>query len=119
MKHLPTKFLVLDDDAGIVEFVTVGLQDRGFDVLSAQDGQAGLSLARMSKPDLIVLDLTMPRMHGYQVCQEVRSDKDIARTKIIITSGKNFPVDKKTAVTMGADMYIVKPFRIEQLADAI
>lgn len=76
-------------------------------------------MAKDVKPELIVLDLAMPRMHGYEVCEAVRKDKEISATKIIVTSGKTYPVDIKTAMDMGADKYMTKPYGIAQLIQQI
>jgi DNA-binding response OmpR family regulator len=82
-----------------------------FEVSSAADGAEGLELARKLHPDLIVLDLLMPRMHGFEVCRRVRADADLKGTKILISSSKSYQHDVSTAVDeTGADDYIVKPF---------
>jgi two-component system alkaline phosphatase synthesis response regulator PhoP len=91
----------------------------GFEVLSAYDGEKGLAAAQASRPDLIVLDLQMPRMHGYEVCQAVRADKEISKTKIVITTGKGYLVDMKTAMDLGADRFVLKPYGIKQLVGLI
>src|SRR5438309_170218 len=87
---IPKKILIVDDDHEIRAFMTLGLESAGFEVLCAVDGDEGLFVAKRDKPDLIVLDLTMPRMHGYAVCEAVRADKELAKTKIVVTSGKNY-----------------------------
>lgn len=116
---MPRRILIVDDDEHIVGFLTLSLKRQGYDVLSAKDGEEGLAAARVNKPDLIILDLAMPRMNGYQVCQAIRADKEIAGTKIVITSGKNYPVDLKAANVVGADRYLVKPFIFPELLKTI
>ncbi|MBI3550673.1 MAG: response regulator [Elusimicrobia bacterium] len=113
------RILVVDDDIDILSFITTGLKLSGYEVYSAEDGLAGLTMAKDVKPELIVLDLAMPRMHGYEVCEAVRKDKEISATKIIVTSGKTYPVDIKTAMDMGADKYMTKPYGIAQLIQQI
>ena len=112
---MPKKILVVDDDEHVVGFLNVGLSQAGYNVITAKDGEEGLASARQNRPDLILLDLAMPRMNGYQVCQAVRSDKDLSGTKIVVTSGKNYPVDIKAAKQVGADHYLVKPFVLPEL----
>lgn len=113
------RVLVVDDDEEIVGFVEMGLTEAGYEVLTANNGQRGLDLARSARPDLVLLDLSMPVMHGYQVCQALRSDRSFDSMKIVITSGKSYPVDIRTAKDAGADHYMVKPFDLNQLLDMV
>ena len=110
---------MVDDDEEIVGFVTMGLESAGYEVLSALDGEEGLYLARTSRPDLILLDLAMPRMHGFEVCEAIRSDRDLSGTKIVVTSGKNYAADMKRAKALGADLYVVKPYGCQQILDVV
>lgn len=106
------KVVVVDDDDGMRELMTMLLQDR-YEVTGAPDGQAGLDEIRRRVPDLVVLDLLMPRMHGFEVCQRVRADPDLRGIKILISSSKAYQHDVRTAVDdTGADGYIVKPFEV-------
>src|SRR5437870_1062900 len=95
--------------------------DAGYQILQAADGQEAVRLARSEKPDLVLLDLYMPKMHGYEVCKEIRGDPDreVAGIKIIIISVKNYPVDIKTAKEVGADQYIVKPHSVKELMKVV
>lgn len=115
------KILVADDDEKIRSFVNELLIHMGYTVLIAGDGLEALRIIRAEKPHLIVLDLTMPRMHGYEVCKAIRSDAapEISGIKIIVVSGKNYPVDLKMAKEVGADIYLVKPFGLQELRDAV
>jgi DNA-binding response OmpR family regulator len=106
------RVLVVDDDDGMRDLM-VALLSQKYDVASAPDGFEGLEMARALRPDLVVLDLLMPRMHGFEVCQRIREDADLKNTKVLISSSKSYPHDVKTAVEeTGADGYIVKPFAI-------
>jgi DNA-binding response OmpR family regulator len=106
------RVLVVDDDDGMRDLMVTILSQK-YDVSSAADGQEGLELVRSLRPDLVVLDLLMPRMHGFEVCQRIREDAELKNTKILISSSKSYPNDVKTAVEeTGADGYIVKPFPI-------
>ena len=115
----PQRILVVDDDPDILDFAAMGLRMCGYDVLTAPDGEEGVKVAKEQKPDLIVLDLSMPRMHGYQVCKAVREDPTIAATKIVITSGKSYAVDIRTAMEAGANEYLVKPYDMTMLLGAV
>ncbi|MBI4348856.1 MAG: response regulator [Elusimicrobia bacterium] len=113
------KVLVVDDDEEIVSFAEMVLRDAGYEVYTAYNGQAGLELARSARPDLVLLDLAMPIMHGYEVCQAIRADASMNNIKIVVTSGKSYPVDIKNAKEAGADHYMVKPYGVQQLADMV
>ncbi len=113
------KVLVVDDDEEIVGFVEMSLKDAGYDVYTACDGKKGLEMARSTRPDLILLDLAMPVMHGYEVCTALRADASFNSTKIVVTSGKSYPVDIKNAKDAGADHYMVKPYGLHQLLDMV
>ncbi|NNN05213.1 MAG: response regulator [Elusimicrobia bacterium] len=106
------KVAVVDDDEDMRHMMAHVLREH-FEVETAEDGEAGLALARRWKPDLVVLDLLMPKMHGFEVCRNIRGDGALKTTKVLISSSKSYTHDVKTAVEeSGADGYIVKPFRI-------
>lgn len=110
--------LVVDDDKEIVDFISHCLGDR-YQVHTAYDGLKGLRQARELKPDLLILDLMMPDMHGFEVCQTLRADEGLNAMKIMISSGKSYAVDRKAAQTIGADHYLVKPYTAEELLKAV
>jgi DNA-binding response OmpR family regulator len=106
------RVLVVDDDDDMRSLMIMILSDR-YEVSAARDGAEGLEMARLQRPDLIVLDLLMPRMHGFEVCRRVRADKGLKGVKVLISSSKSYQHDVNTAVgETGADGYIVKPFEI-------
>ncbi|MFI5346102.1 MAG: response regulator transcription factor [Elusimicrobiota bacterium] len=108
------RVLVVDDDDDMRALMALILSGER-EVSSAADGAAGLELARKIRPDLIVLDLLMPRMHGFEVCRRIREDADLKGTKILISSSKSYQHDVTTSVEeTGADDYIVKPFEVEE-----
>ncbi len=110
------KVLVVDDDEMIVEFLTACLKKEGYEVEQAFGGEQGYKKAVEHKPALMVLDLMMPDMHGFDVCQAVRKDRSLDDMKILISSAKGYEVDKKAAKRLGADGYINKPFPSEEFA---
>ena len=107
------RVLVVDDDAKTVELVKVYLVRDGYRVLTAYDGNEALKLARESHPDLIVLDLMLPGMDGWQVCRTLRSESDVP---IIMLTARTTEEDKLKGLDLGADDYMTKPFSPKELA---
>jgi DNA-binding response OmpR family regulator len=108
--------VVVDDDDAMRELIRQILSDT-YAVETARDGVEGLALVKRTRPDLVVLDLLMPHMHGFEVCQRIRSDSDagVKATKILISSSKSYGHDVRTAVQeTGADDYIIKPFDLTE-----
>jgi len=106
------KILVIDDEPKIVEISRDYLKAAGFDVLEAQDGPSGLAAARSMHPDVIVLDLMLPGMDGYDVCRELRRESDVP---IIMLTARVEESDKLIGLELGADDYITKPFSPREL----
>jgi DNA-binding response OmpR family regulator len=107
--------LVVDDDQTLVEFLVTVLKAAGYAVEAAFGGSQGLTKARESTPDLVILDLMMPDMHGFDVCEKIRGDDKLAEAKIMISSAKAYDVDKRAAERLGADAYVPKPFTADVL----
>jgi len=105
------KVLVVDDEPGIVDFIRLGLQYEGYEVQSAPDGRAAMIAISDFKPDLVILDIAMPRMDGYEVCRAVQG----ADMGILILSAKDGLEDRLKGLEVGADDYLVKPFHFEEL----
>jgi len=108
----PTRVLVVDDERSIVDFIRLGLQYEGFEVASAPDGQAALRLISEFKPQIVVLDIMMPKLDGLAVAQAVRGNKDVG---VIILSAKDEVQDRIKGLDVGADDYLVKPFDFGEL----
>ena len=102
--------LVADDDRDIVRFVEVNLKLEGFRVATAHDGDDALAKALSLAPDLVLLDVMMPRMDGYEVCSRLRADPRSAHIPVIMLTAKSLSADKVLGLTAGADDYIIKPF---------
>ena len=113
------RILVIDDDADLRRLARMRLELAGYEVLEATDGEAGLKLLRAERVPVILLDLMMPKVHGYAVCQEIRNDPDLKDTYIITASAKRYPVDIKKAMEMGANAYLVKPYEMEELLEKV
>ena len=104
--------LVADDEANIRELVTLYLEKEGFSVITASDGRAAVNSAREFQPDLIVLDLMMPELSGYEVCRELRRDSDVP---ILMLTARGDDVDRIVGLELGADDYLGKPFHPREL----
>lgn len=110
-----TKILLIEDDIQIQELVRVTLEKEGYTVIPALDGEQGLELARRVKPDLILLDLTLPVIDGYDVCKRLRDQTDTAAVPIIMLSDRDDVADKVIGLELGADDYMTKPFSHREL----
>jgi two-component system, OmpR family, alkaline phosphatase synthesis response regulator PhoP len=107
------RVLVVEDDLSILTGVSMNLRYEGYEVLQAQDGARGLEMAVTDGPDLIVLDIMMPRLNGYEVLRELRSRG--VRTPVLVLSAKGMERDKVLGLDLGADDYVVKPFGVAEL----
>ena len=113
---LKTKILLVDDDPNIRQLVNLYLVREGFEVSMADRGDTALQAFREAQPDLILLDLMLPGMDGWQVCREVRKTSDVP---IIMLTAKDETFDKVLGLELGADDYIVKPFDMKELVARI
>ena len=105
--------LIVEDEKNIVDIVRFNLQREGYDTLEAYDGAAGLALAREKHPDLVLLDVMMPKMMGFDVCRVLRDEGD--NVPIIILTAREEEEDKILGLEIGADDYITKPFSMREL----
>jgi len=113
------KILVVDDEVELVEMVKIRLEANGYDVISAYDGQDALNKAKTDKPDLIILDLMLPKIDGYKVCRMLKFDEKYKSIPIILFTAKAQESDRKMGEDVGADSYIVKPFDPQTLLSKI
>lgn len=104
--------LIVDDEASILRFVGAGLRAEGYDVTEAVDGEEALWAVEESSPDLVILDIMMPKVDGFEVCRRVR---EWSHVPIIMLSAMADPMDKVKSLNLGADDYLVKPFGINEL----
>ena len=107
------RVLIVEDEKNIVDIIRFNLDREGYDVLEAYDGEAGLALARAEKPDLILLDVMMPKMMGFDVCKALRDEGD--NVPVIILTAREEEEDKILGLEIGADDYITKPFSMREL----
>jgi len=112
---LKERILVIDDDASILKLVSDVLTEEGFSVITASCGEEGIKKVHRSKPNLIILDLRLPDMNGFQICQTLKKDKNVSDIPIIMLTVKSTKSSTVAGLEMGADDYIVKPFNQEEL----
>jgi two-component system alkaline phosphatase synthesis response regulator PhoP len=113
------RILVVDDEIYIVHILDFSLGMEGYEVVTALDGEEGLQKAIEFKPDLIVLDIMMPKMDGYETCKALKADERTKNIPVILLSAKGRNVDMQTGYDVGADEYITKPFSPRKLVDRI
>ena len=113
------RILVVDDEIYIVHILEFSLTMEGYGVLTASDGQEALRLIESERPDLVVLDIMMPRLDGYEVCRRLRQDEQFKELPVILLSAKGRPVDREAGLKAGADDYITKPFSPRKLLEKI
>ena len=111
-----TKILVIDDEMNICEIVRTYFEKEGYEVKTANDGVEGVSYFKMYEPDLVLLDIMMPKKDGWQVCREIR---EISSKPIIMITAKDDVFDKVLGLELGADDFVVKPFDMKELSARI
>lgn len=116
---MPKKILVVDDEADLVSIVKMRLEANNYLVIAAFDGQEGLEKARKEKPDLVILDLMLPKMDGYKVCGLLKADTRYNKIPIIMFTARAEESDEKLGFEVGANAYITKPFEAEILLEKI
>ena len=109
------KVLICDDEPYILESVSYVARSEGYDVLTAEDGEEGLRVAREEHPDLVFLDLMMPTMNGFQVCQALKQDPATSRIHVVILTARGQELDRIKGKEVGADEYLTKPFSPRKL----
>ncbi|MDR2650499.1 MAG: response regulator transcription factor [Clostridiales bacterium] len=108
-----SKILVVDDEKSIVDIISYNLKKEGYEVITAYDGQQGLKIAMAEAPDLILLDIMMPKLDGFEVCRRIRDKK--LQTPVIMLTARAEEVDKVLGFELGADDYVTKPFGVREL----
>jgi len=106
------KILLVDDEPNILEFLELGLQNEGFEVRKAQDGMTAVNLIKDFQPHVVILDVMMPGMDGFEVCQLIKKTDNVA---VIMLTARDEVDDRVKGLTLGADDYMVKPFSFEEL----
>ena len=109
------KVLIADDEQNIVISLDFLLRREGFEVLVAADGEEALAKIRSDRPDLVLLDVMMPKMNGFDVCQALRADPELASIRVLMLTAKGRDTEVTTGLGLGADAYMTKPFSTKEL----
>ena len=109
------RILIVDDEPNIVTSLEYLMKREGFQVEVAGDGEAGLKAARERRPDLVLLDIMLPKMNGFEVCEKIRADPGCRGMKIVMLTAKGRQVDNSRGMAAGADLYVTKPFSTRDL----
>jgi len=113
------KILAVDDEPNILMSIEFILEMEGYQVHTARDGDEALEVAEEVRPDLILLDINMPRKDGYEVCRILREREHLAGTKVIMLTAKGQTLERKKGLEVGANEYVTKPFSADELLNAI
>ena len=113
------RILIVDDEEDILSVLKFRLEANNYEALTASDGQEGLNKARTEKPDLIILDLMLPKLDGYKVCRMLKFDESYKAIPIIMFTARVQQKDEELGKEMGADAYVTKPFEPEVLLEKI
>ncbi len=111
--------LIVDDAPNIVLSLEFLMTSSGYDVRSVNDGEEAMAAIKEKKPDLILLDVMMPRKDGFQVCQEIKTKRKWQDIYVIMLTAKGRTIEKEKGLTLGADDYITKPFATRELVDKV
>jgi two-component system alkaline phosphatase synthesis response regulator PhoP len=117
-KHMNKKILIVDDEVHIralLEQALEDLEDEGVEILLAREGEEGLRVAREEKPDLMFLDIMMPKKNGYEVCEEIKGDPELKDIYIIMLTAKGQAADRVRGEKVKANEYITKPFNPDEI----
>ena len=116
---MANKILVVDDEPNIVLSLEFLMKQAGFQVRTASDGEAALTAVAAELPDLVLLDVMMPRKNGYEVCQAIRANPDWKKVRIIMLTAKGREVEREKGLALGADDYITKPFSTQEVVERV
>jgi len=113
------KILIVDDEADIIEILQFVLESNGYECITATDGEEGLKRAKEEKPDLILLDVMMPKINGYKISRLLKYDSKYKNIPILMLTARSQEEDKVLGEETGADEYITKPFKIDYVVDKV
>jgi DNA-binding response OmpR family regulator len=113
------KILIVDDEPNIVMSLEYTFKKNNFEVFIARDGQEALDILNNQLPDVIILDVMMPMVDGFATLEKIKKDERLQRCKVIFLSAKNKEKDIKKGLSLGADLYVVKPFSLKKLVEQV
>ena len=114
---MASSILIVDDEDHIVTSLSYVMNNAGFEVSSASDGEEALEKISSIKPDLVILDVMMPKLDGFEVCKAVRADSSLNSVRIIILTAKGRDTERQKGLELGADDYLTKPFSTRDILD--
>lgn len=113
------KILIVDDEPNIVMSLEYTFKKKNYEVYIARDGGEALQIAKDKIPDVVLLDIMMPNIDGYETLKQIKSNRDLKDTKVVFLSAKNKTTDIEKGLQMGADKYLTKPFSVKKLVTEI
>jgi DNA-binding response OmpR family regulator len=113
------KVLVVDDEVNITQILEFSIGSEGFEVITAQNGEEAIEKARREQPDLIILDVMMPKIDGYEACRILKANPLTRNIPVVLLTAKGRDIDKRLGMEVGATDYIVKPFSPNRLVERI
>lgn len=113
------KILIVDDEPNIVMSLEYTFKKNSFQVFIARDGQEALDILKNALPDIIILDVMMPNVDGYNTLEQIKNDARLKHTKVIFLSAKNKEKDIEKGLSLGADLYMTKPFSVKKLVEHV
>ncbi|MGH2353657.1 MAG: response regulator transcription factor [Chloroflexota bacterium] len=113
------RILVVDDSPTDLSLISAPLVAGGFEVITAQDGEEAIAKAAAERPDVILLDVVLPKQNGFQVCRTLKKSAEVGHIPVIMVTGKSQPSDRFWGMRQGADEYVTKPFLPETLVSSI
>ncbi len=113
------RILIIDDEPNIIISLEFLMTREGYEVRVARDGEAGLAAARSERPDLVVLDVMMPKLDGFAVLEAIRAAPDLAATRILMLTAKGREAEQRKGLELGADAYMSKPFSTRDLVSKV
>ena len=116
---MSARILIVDDEPFILRSLSFVLRRAGYDVVEAHDGVEGLELARSEKPDLVFLDVMMPRKNGYEVLEEMRADPELAETVVFMLTAKGQDADRDRSLALGASEFMTKPYSPQRVLERV
>ena len=115
MTSAQKKILIVDDEKALVSLVALHMQTAGYEVLTANDGWSAIDVCKRDKPDLVILDLMLPKLNGWEVCRRLREDEATKDIMVVMLSARSDDNDKLRGFDVGADDYMTKPFSPREL----
>ncbi len=116
---MASRILIADDEQNILISLEFLMKREGFEVSIAQDGQEAIDRIRQSPPDLVLLDVMMPKRNGFEVCQEIKADATLQDVKVLMLTAKGRDTEVAKGLALGADAYMTKPFSTKELVEKV